>query len=144
MRALSCFFCLALFVCGAAFTYAFAEEKPADTKENRLKAAQRYLKIVSMKALMDDVADGMAKGVPAEEGERIKKAFKEDLDIAALEKASTDAMVKHFSVGEIDALADFYGSPEGRSVMKKLGIYTAEVSQAMNAEIRRAIQAHDR
>jgi hypothetical protein len=36
------------------------------------------------------------------------------LDVAALTKAMTDAMIKHFTTDELKALADFYGSPVGK------------------------------
>jgi Uncharacterized protein conserved in bacteria (DUF2059) len=43
------------------------------------------------------------------------------LDIAALTKVMTDSMVKHFTTEELKALADFYGSPIGKSAMQKFG-----------------------
>jgi len=42
------------------------------------------------------------------------------VDIAALSKAMIDAMVKNFTTKELKALADFYGSPVGKSAMQNL------------------------
>jgi hypothetical protein len=66
------------------------------------------------------------------------------VDIPALEKAATEAMVKHFTVREINALADFHGSPEGRSVMKMFGAYMAEVMPATQREVERALKGKER
>ena len=61
-----------------------------------------------------------------------------DLDIAAVSKAMTDAMVKHFTTEELKALADFYGSPVGKSAMQKFGAYMADIMPVMQAEIIKA------
>jgi len=61
-----------------------------------------------------------------------------DLDIAVLTKAMTDAMLKHFTTDELKALADFYGSPVGKSAMQKFGAYMADVMPAIQAEMLKA------
>ena len=59
-------------------------------------------------------------------------------DLAALTKASMDAMVKNFTTDELKALADFYGSPIGKSAMQKVGAYMADIMPAVQAEIMKA------
>jgi hypothetical protein len=49
-----------------------------------------------------------------------------------------EAMVKHFTADELKALADFYGSPVGKSAMNKIGVYTADIMPAIQAEILKA------
>ena len=61
-----------------------------------------------------------------------------DLDIPALTKAMTDAMVKHFTAEELKALADFYGSPVGKSAMQKFGAYMADLTPIIQAEMMKA------
>ncbi len=58
--------------------------------------------------------------------------------IAALTKAMIDSMVKHFTTEELKALADFYGSPVGKSAMQKFGAYMADIMPAIEAEIMKA------
>jgi hypothetical protein len=60
------------------------------------------------------------------------------LDIAALTKAMMDAVVKNFTTDELKALADFYGSPVGKSAMQKFGTYMADIMPAIQAEIIKA------
>jgi hypothetical protein len=109
-----------------------------DTPETRRREAERYLQVIPPKALFDDMADKMAANLPLDRREQFKRMMTADLDIAALTKAMTDAMVKHFTTDELKALADFYGSPVGKSAMQKFGAYMADVMPAMQAEMLKA------
>jgi len=106
-----------------------------DTPETRLREAQRYLEAVPPKTLFDDMADRMAANVPPEQRAQFKTMMTSQLDIPALTKAMTDAMVKHFTTDELKALADFYGSPVGKSAMQKFGGYMADLMPTIQAEI---------
>jgi hypothetical protein len=50
----------------------------------------------------------------------------------------TDAMVKHFTSEELKALADFYGSPVGKSAMQKFGAYMSDLMPTIQAEMMKA------
>jgi hypothetical protein len=62
--------------------------------------------------------------------------------ISVLERAVISNLVSHFTVREMDALTDFYESPEGRSAMKKFGAYMADVMPVIEQEIARAIDQY--
>ena len=109
-----------------------------DTPETRRREADRYLQVNPPKALFDDTADKMAVNLPPDQRQQFKQLMTADLDIAALSKAMTDAMVKHFTTDELKALADFYGSPIGKSAMQKFGAYMADLMPIMQAEIMKA------
>ena len=109
-----------------------------DTPEARRKEAERYLQVSPPKALFEDMADKMAANLPADQREQFKKLMTTQIDIAALSKAMTDAMVKNFTTEELKALADFYGSPVGKSAMQKFGAYMADVMPVVQAEIMKA------
>jgi len=106
-----------------------------DTRENRLLEAQRYLSATPPKDLFADVAEQMAKNAPPDQREMIRTLFTKYLDVDALTKAMMDAMVRHFTADELHALAEFYGSPVGKSAMKKFGVYMADVMPAIQAEM---------
>jgi hypothetical protein len=110
-----------------------------DTPETRRHEAERYLQAVPPKALFEDMADKMAANIPPDQRTQFKRMMTADLDIPALAKAMSDAMVKHFTTEELKALADFYGSPVGKSAMQKFGAYMAEVMPVMQAEIMKAL-----
>ena len=60
------------------------------------------------------------------------------LDMESLRKTMVEAMVQHFTADELTALADFYGSPIGKSAMKKFGPYMAEVMPKFQADLMKA------
>src|SRR3954470_25053178 len=109
-----------------------------DTPETRRKEAERYLQATPPKQMFADMAAKMAVNVSADQGAQFKEMMTAQLDIAALTKAMTDAMVKHFTTDELKALADFYGSPVGKSAMHKFGDYMADVMPAIQAEMMKA------
>ena len=109
-----------------------------DTPETRRREAERYLQVSPPKALFEDMADKMAANLPADQREQFKRVMTTQLDIAALSKAMLDAMVKTFTTDELKALADFYGSPVGKSAMQKFGTYMADIMPVLQAEIIKA------
>jgi hypothetical protein len=109
-----------------------------DTPETRRHEAERYLQATPPKALFEDIADKMAANLPPDQRDQFKRMMTTQLDIAALTKAMTDAMVKHFTTKELKALADFYGSAVGKSAKQKFGAYMADIMPAMQAEIIKA------
>ena len=109
-----------------------------DTPETRRHEAERYLQATPPKALFEDMADKMAANLPPDQRDQFKKLMTSQLDIAALTKAMIDAMVKDFTTEELKALADFYGSPVGKSAMQKFGTYMADIMPTMEAEIMKA------
>jgi hypothetical protein len=110
----------------------------ADTPENRSKDAQRYLRATPPKAMFADLAEKTAMNLPADQRQSFKEMMTSKLDIDALTKAMVDAMVKHFTADELKALADFYGSPVGKSAMSKFGAYMADVMPTIQAEMMKA------
>src|SRR5438045_8270800 len=119
----------------ASGTFVFSAN---DTPETRRREAERYLQVSPPKALFEDMADKMAANLPPDQREQFKRMMTTQLDVAALTKAMTDAMVKHFTTDELKALADFYGSPVGKSAMQKFGAYMADIMPTMEAEIMKA------
>ena len=120
------------------FSSAFVVIAATDTPETRRREAERYLQATPPKALFEDIANNMAANLPPDEREKFKQSLTSQLDVAGLTKAMTDAMVKHFTTEELKALADFYGSPVGKSAMQKFGAYMADLMPTMQAEVMKA------
>jgi hypothetical protein len=95
-------------------------------------------KAIPPKALFEDMADKIATNLPADQRQQFKQMMTKDLDIVALSKAMTNAMVKHFTTEELKALADFYDSPVGKSAMQKFGAYMADIMPVVQDEIMKA------
>jgi hypothetical protein len=109
-----------------------------DTPETRRREADRYLQATPPKALFEDMAEKMSANLPPDQRAQFKATMTSQLDIPAITKAMADAMVKHFTTEELKALADFYGSPVGKSAMQKFGAYMADVMPTMQAEMMKA------
>ncbi len=109
-----------------------------DTKANREQEAARYLKATPPKEMFEDMAEQMAKNMPPDQRGDFKALLVKHLDIEALTKVMKEAMIKNFTADELKALADFYGSPVGKTAMKKLGPYMADVMPSIQAEIVKA------
>ena len=109
-----------------------------DSTADREREADRYLKATPPREMFEDLAEQMAKNLPATEREKFKALLVKHLDIPALTQALKNAMVKNFSAQELKALADFYGSAVGKSAMKKFGTYMADVMPDIQAEMIKA------
>jgi hypothetical protein len=109
-----------------------------DTPANRNSQANRYLKATPPKEMFRDAAEQIARKLPPKDQQTFIDLMTKYLAIDSLSKAMKDAMIKYFTADEIKALADFYGSEVGKSVMKKFGAYQAEILPALHAEILKA------
>ena len=112
----------------------FAQD--ADTPEARRAAALRYMNVSPLAKQMEDGIAELASLLPPRERQQFIEEARRMLPMEKLERAVIDTMVKTFTTNELNALADFYSSPVGRSALDKFGIYTAEVMQAMQREAR--------
>lgn len=111
-----------------------------DTPENRARAADRYVEVVAPKEILDEMATQMAAAVPDAEKAKFKELLTKHFNYEAFVKSMKDAMVRHFTMAELNALADFYSSEVGKSAMKKMGGYTAEIMPLVQTEILKAQQ----
>jgi hypothetical protein len=116
----------------------FGETIP-DTPENRQKQAERYLLAIPPKTLIEDIAVSMAaaRGA-ASEREKIVHTLISQLDFDAVNRAIKNSLVKVFTADEIKAMADFYGSPAGKSAMSKTREYMTDLRPAVQVELAKA------
>ena len=114
----------------------------ADTPENRRAQAQRYLQATPPKELFADMAKNMSASMPAAQRDKVTAMFTTNLDLDAITKGMEDALVKRFTAEELKAMADFYGSPVGKSVMSKMGEYSADLMPLMQAQMMRSLSGN--
>ena len=106
-----------------------------DTPEARRIAVGQYFKVQPMSEMMNDMQERMMQGVPPQMRANMQSSKLSASDIQMIESAATDSMVKHFTIGEIEAMTAFYSSPEGRSVMKKMPDYMADLMPAIQTKM---------
>ena len=139
MRRLRNFMVVGLMLMASACTDTGQVKSLPDNPENRVAAAKKSLEAMPPKELLQGMATRFAPNLP----EKDRKAFLEVMDSAELEKAATrimeEGMAKNFTVGELNAMAAFYGSPEGKSAAKKFGPYMAGVMPQIQQEVKKAM-----
>jgi uncharacterized protein len=127
-----------LFASSLAST-SFAADVP-DTHANRLAAARSYLEVASIKSMMRDTIIESAKSLPENVRSSYVQWMTKSVRVEVLESTALASMAQHFTLKELKALAAFYGSPEGRSAVKKFGAYMADVMPVIQQEMLRAQQ----
>src|SRR2546429_7231859 len=121
-----------------------AQPDTADTPQARKEAAERYAKVSDVRKLMADSVEAMAQRMPDAQREGFRTLMITHVRPEVIEAAMMAAMRKHFTARELNALADFYGSEEGRSPMAKFGRYMADVMPLVQAEMARAFAEYQR
>jgi hypothetical protein len=117
-----------------------ADGKPmADNPANRTLLAQELLKVQSMDSIIGDIIESMARSVPQNEQARLRDYMRRNLDINAIRASAVQSMTKTFTVNELAAMVDFYGSDEGQSIQKKLGTYMTDLSPALQNVMQNAM-----
>jgi hypothetical protein len=91
-----------------------------------------------MENMMHDVIRESSTNYPEIYRGRYVNLMKKYIDVDVLERAMLAALVKNFTVSELNALANFYGSDVGKSVMKKFGTYMADVMPAIQMQVIKA------
>jgi uncharacterized protein len=110
-----------------------------DNQENRLAEAKRFMEIMPPKELLQGLATRVAPSIP----EKDRKMFVEMMNSKTIEqsadKITLDALVKHYTTGELQAMVAFYGSPEGHSAYKKFPAYMADIMPQIQQEVKKAM-----
>lgn len=110
-----------------------------DTTDTRTAAARQYAAVANLPRMLDDAFQAAAMNLPEADRAQFIALAKKHVNPQALEEISIAVMVRHFTTKELQALASFYGSPEGQSAMAKFGPYMADMLPLVQGEMSRAI-----
>lgn len=111
----------------------------ADSAADRKAAALRYLKVSRTQSLMNDMIEIISKQVPEDRREECIALMRRLVDNERLESQVVDALARHYTLAELQAMEKFYGSPEGRSIQTKLTGYLTEVMAIFQTEVMRIL-----
>ncbi|MFN9622145.1 MAG: DUF2059 domain-containing protein [Cyanobacteriota bacterium] len=109
-----------------------------DTPANRQREADRYLLASPPREMMASITEEMAKTMPSDQRAPFQSLLAL-VDIDAVTQVMRQAMIKNFSADELKALADFYGSPAGKSAMKNFSKYMVDVMPGLEVEVMKAM-----
>jgi hypothetical protein len=115
------------------------EAQGPDTPEARRRQAERYVQVMNPREFLRDFFEKATANLPAaqREDQRAKLAR---IDVDAVSKVMVDVMAKCLTTEELKALADFYGSPVGRSAMGKVNSCMIELIPTIRTEAARQRQ----
>jgi hypothetical protein len=125
-----------LFVCLPTLASAQAVDNP----DSRRVQAERYMQATDLPKMLSDSTAAMTQNLPPDKAAELRALMSKYVRVDALREAMLTTMVKHFTTRELAALANFYGSPEGKSALQKFGPYMADIMPLMQAEMRRAAE----
>lgn len=111
-----------------------------DTTKNRIKEANHYLSVMPPKDMFADMVQKMTVQIQEDKRQLFTDLMNKNIDLEQLTSIIRDAMVKNFSAEELQALANFFGSPVGKSAMKKFGQYMADAMPHIQSFMMNAFQ----
>jgi hypothetical protein len=111
-----------------------------DDLANRRAAAERYEATMPIAKMMEESIQQMAAALPEDQRSTFVAQMEQVVDGKRLRLIALDQMIQVFSTEELDALAAFYGSPVGQSIVTKFPVYIAEVMPLIQLELARAVR----
>ena len=109
-----------------------------DSIGNRMAAAERYAAVADIEKLLNDSILKIAQNFPANQREDAIAKMRREIDVQWARNLAINAMVQVFTVEELNAMADFYGSPVGRSIVQKTQPYIAAFMPALTQRLKGA------
>ena len=106
-----------------------------DTIGNRLAAAERYAEVFDFEKMLSDTIAAVAQNISPDKRAAYVDYMNRGIDRAKLRNLLVISLVEVFTTDELNALADFYGSPIGRSILKKFPQAMAVFTPALLQEI---------
>lgn len=98
-----------------------------DTIDTRTAAAERYAAVVDFESMLGGMVNELARQIPTSRRFEFRKYMTKALDVDWIEDLTIKSMVQIFTANELDSLAEFYGSVEGKSIIKKFPKYMATI-----------------
>jgi len=93
---------------------------PAGAQSDRRAAAEAYARVVDYPLLIEKAATRRAAELPAAEQEAFVEFITDQVDFDMTRFYAISAMVDLFEADELEALASFATTPQGRSALAKL------------------------
>jgi len=123
-----------------ALTLTTVPLKATDDLASCVKAAEKYAAMSNMDDLLQQTIQQAAASVPADHRQEFIKIMSQGFSVKEVLSISIDAMIEIFTTAELETMAEFYGSPQGRSIMKKLPQYIALIMLKMQEKMMSVIK----
>ena len=123
-----------LCVCALALALTLLNH-PANAQSDRRAAAEAYARVVDYPLLIEKAASRRAAELPASEREAFIAFITRRVDFEMTRFYAISAMVDLFEASELQALASFAATPEGRSALAKLPALGAILNPIVERQI---------
>ena len=123
-----------LCVCAVALAL-IGPSLPASAQGDRRSAAEAYARVVDYRLLIEKAATRKAAQLPASQREAFIKFVTRKVDSEMTRFYAISAMVDLFEASELQALASFAATPEGRSALAKLPALGAILTPIVERQI---------
>jgi len=119
-----------------------AADQQLDPEEQARKeaAAQKYLRNIDLQQSFDGIYAALQERLPGESGASVIMVMRENVDMDKVKDMVKQTLKAHYTVEELEALAEFYSSEVGRSISMKLPAYLEDVNIAIQQEAERAFR----
>jgi hypothetical protein len=108
---------------------------PASAQSDRRSAAEAYARVVDYPLLIEKAATQKAADLPASEREAFIEFITKEVDFDMTRFYAISAMVDLFEASELQALASFAATPQGRSALAKLPALGAILNPIVERQI---------
>jgi hypothetical protein len=108
---------------------------PASAQSDRRSAAEAYARVVDYRLLIEKAATRRAAELPASEQEAFIEFVTKEVDVDMTRFYAISAMVDLFEASELQALASFAATPDGRSALAKLPALGAILNPIVERQI---------
>ena len=105
---------------------------------SRRAAAERYEATMPVAKMLEESVEQIALSLPDHQRATFVAQMLRVIDGQQLRSMVLEKMIEVFSADELDALATFYGSAVGQSVVAKFPVYMAEMMPLIQLELARA------
>jgi hypothetical protein len=105
---------------------------------SRRAAAERYEATMPVAKMLEESVEQIALSLPDDQRATFVAQMLRVIDGQQLRSRVLEKMIEVFSADELDALATFYGSAVGQSVVAKFPVYMAEMMPLIQLELARA------
>jgi uncharacterized protein len=126
---------LAALVLAATALAAAAQGAAPPLDPARARAADRLMEVQSPRQLMQDMAVKMSAQMEPAQREPFMAMMRDAQLLDRIILLTREALARHFTAEELNALADFYSQPIARSAMGKMDSYMADIAPRMIHEI---------
>jgi hypothetical protein len=96
-------------------------------RDARMQAAKEYLQVQDVSGMVDQMLEQLAKNPQSHISDADLAALRASMDMPALKGIALDGLVNTFTAEEMKTMTQFYGSPTGQSIVKKMPNYVAQV-----------------